>query len=117
MVPVGYLIAALSPEYRLVGLHTVFIGGFTMGLLSYALYWVINKDNVLRRRFDRAVPAGMFSGFLVISLLLRSLSEASDSARIISWGCAAIAYIMGVLLWIYLMMKALRLRKIPALPH
>ena len=53
LLPCGYAAAALSPTYRLVGLHIVFIGGFTMGPLSYALYRLMDGEEDLRRYLDR----------------------------------------------------------------
>lgn len=109
LLPCGYAAAALSPTYRLVGLHIVFIGGFTMGPLSYALLWVIDGEEDLRRYFDRGLTVGLFSGFIILSLVLRSINAATVQVRIFSWGHSTMAYILGILVWIYLVSKALRM--------
>ena len=110
LLPCGYAVAALSPAYRLVGLHIVFIGGFSMGSLSYALYRLIDGQEDLRRYIDRGLTVGLFSGFLVLALVLRSISAATVEARIFSWGFSTMAYILGILVWIYLVAKALCIR-------
>ncbi len=111
LLPAGYTVAALSPAYRLIGLHIVFIGGFTLGPLSLALSWIIEKEEVLQQRFDRFLPVGLFSGFLVLSILFRVMSEATVQARVFSWGYSTMAYILGVLVWIYLLTRALLFRR------
>gem|GEM_PF-2300391 len=102
LLPCGYAVAALSPAYRLVGLHIVFIGSFTVGSLSYALYRLIDGKEVLRRYVDRGLTVGLFSGFLALSLALRSIDAATAGARIFSWGYATMAYILGTLVELYL---------------
>ncbi len=113
LLPSGYATAALSPAYRLVGLHILFIGGFTMGSLSYALFRIIDREEGLRRYLDRGLIVGLFSGLLILSLLLRSISEATVQARVFSWGYSTMAYILGILVWTCLCTKALRIRNNP----
>ncbi len=103
LIPAGYAVAALSPAYRLTGLHIVFIGGFTMGPLSFALSRMIDGDTVLKQRFDRVLPVGMYAALLILSLILRSMSDATDCTRIFSWGYSALTYIIGIMIWIYIM--------------
>jgi hypothetical protein len=110
LLPCGYAVAALSPACRLVGLHIVFIGGFSLGSLSYALYRLIDGRDDLRGTIDRGLTVGSFSGFLVLALVLRSFSAATLEARIFSWGHSTLAYILGVLVWLYLVAKALYMR-------
>jgi hypothetical protein len=95
---------------RLVGLHIVFIGSFTMGSLSYALYRLIDGEEALRQYVGRGLTVGLFSGFLVLSLALRSIDAATTGAKIFSWGHSTMAYILGVLVWIYLVIKVLCMR-------
>lgn len=110
LLPGGYAVAAMSPAYRLVGLHIVFIGGFSMGSLSYALNRLVDGKETVRRYVDRGLTIGLFAGFLVLALVLRSISAATVDARIFSWGHSTMAYILGVLIWIYLVIKALCMR-------
>jgi hypothetical protein len=70
----------------------------------------MDGEEDLRRYLDRARTVGLFSGFLVLSLVLRSISAASIEARIFSWGHSTMAYILGILVWIYLVIKALHIR-------
>jgi hypothetical protein len=109
LLTLGYAVAALSPEYRLTGLHIVFIGGFTLGPLSFALSWIFVGNSGLQQRFDRVLPIGLFSGFLVLSLLLRSMGEGTAD-RLVSWGYSTMAYILSVVIWMYLVLKVLWLR-------
>ncbi len=107
LFPMGYAIAAI-PGARLIGLHLIFIGGFTLGPLAAALQWLLEDNEKIRRRIDRPLPIAFFAGFLMLSLLLRAINETTPEARIYSWGHSTMTYIAGVLIWMYLILAVLR---------
>lgn len=79
LIPVGYALAALFPQRARAGLHVVFIGGLTMGIIGLALVAV---DRGSRR------AVGWVATLLIAATILRGLID-MDPDRFTLWMAAS----------------------------
>jgi len=107
---IGYGLAACSPQLRLAGLHFVFIGGFSLGPLAFALQWLMAGNEKLRTQIDRPLSIALFGIPFIISMVLRCIPETSAMGKFFSWSLATAFFIFGVVVWMVLVKKTVSLK-------
>jgi hypothetical protein len=98
-VPLGLLVSALWPDYRVPALHILFIGGF--GLMAFAVATHVSLGHLGLDHLSSGRPPAVVA--LAIGLLLalaaRLAADASDSYfGHLSW--AAAAWLLGSAIWL-----------------
>ncbi len=104
-IPLGYIIPMISNSMRDVGLHIVFITGFTIGFLAMILDGILEQYSETWLYYDRPRYIGTFSAVLVLSLIFRIIAEINTDTKIQCLSISAIIFITGVLLWMYVLSR------------
>ncbi len=99
MLPLGYGLAATWPQYRIAGLHVVFIGGFALMALCVSTQVTLGHGGDMKRLAGRPWQLTLLAGLLASSLVFRVAMEI-DPARFFTWmGWAAAAFLGATLAW------------------
>lgn len=107
MLPVGYAFVAALPQYRKVGLHIVFIGGFVLLALSVSIHVIFShagRSDLLNG--DRWPLKAM--GILLLLALGARATVDFDQAHFHRWlGLAASLFLAGTVCWLVLVLPTL----------
>ncbi len=98
-IPVGYAAVAAMPQYRQVGLHVVFIGGFALSPLAVSAHVVLSHGGA-----TRAVNEASLRSRLLLLLMLGAIAWRAlvvvDPQRWVLWvGAAAACFVAALLAW------------------
>jgi uncharacterized protein involved in response to NO len=99
LVPVGLIVSALWPDYRMPALHILFIGGFSLmafGVASHVALGHLNMDQLALGRPPAVVILGVT---FMIALLARLAADASNT-YFIHLGWASAMWILGSAVWL-----------------
>jgi uncharacterized protein involved in response to NO len=95
----GFTLVALWPNYRLGGLHTVFITGFNLIVFTVATRVVLGHSGNLDRLKTRLWFFICMSAFFFFAMASRVTADLAPRARIIHLVAAAICWLAASLLW------------------
>jgi len=112
MLPLGYAFVAALPQYRKVGLHIVFIGGFALLALSVAIHVVFAHGG--RADLLAGSPGRLkaFGAFLLLALAARAAVD-FDPMNFNRWlGLAASLFLSATVSWLALVLPTI-LRSVP----
>ena len=107
MIPTGYLVVAVRPALRLLGLHLVFIGGFALMVLAVSTHVVLAHGAHVRMLHGSSRRLIGATGLWAVALVARSL-VVLDPARFTLWlTLASACFLGGAALWIALLVSKL----------
>jgi len=95
----GFIIIALWPNYRIGGLHAVFITGFNLIVFTVATRVVLGHSGNLDRLKTRLWFFIAMSTLLFLAMASRVSAELAPRARIIHLVAAAICWLAASLIW------------------
>lgn len=95
----GFTMIALWPNYRVGSLHTVFITGFNLIVLTVATRVVLGHSGNLDRLKTRLWFFIAMSALLFLAMVSRVTADLSPRARIIHLLAAAICWLAASLIW------------------
>lgn len=95
----GFLIIALWPNYRVGGLHTVFITGFNLIVFTVATRVVLGHSGNLDRLKTRLWFFIAVSALLFLAMVSRVSADLAPRVRIIHLLAAAICWLAASLIW------------------
>lgn len=102
-LPLGHALVAVLPQYRVAGLHLVFLGCF--GALVFAIgahvtYSHGNRSELLRQPWyrSRLTPAALA---LAVALVARLALDVSGTLYLVTMGIAAVAFCAAALGWLW----------------
>jgi uncharacterized protein involved in response to NO len=75
MVPLGLLSVAIWPEYRLVGLHILFIGGYSLMIFSFALIVILSHGAQAYLLNTRLVPLWIVGTAVLAAMVMRGAAD------------------------------------------
>ena len=100
LIAAGFFVIALWPNYRVGGLHIVFITGFNLIVFTVATRVVLGHAGQLARVRTRLWFFITTAGFLELAMVSRITADLAPRARIIHLLAAAICWLIGALIWI-----------------
>lgn len=100
LIAAGFFAIALWPNYRVGGLHIVFITGFNLIVFTVATRVVLGHAGQLVRVQTRLWFFIIASGLLVLAMVSRVTADLAPRARIIHLLAAAVCWLVAALIWI-----------------
>lgn len=106
MIPIGLWFAALARDYRIAGLHLVFIGGFSLLIFSFAMLVVLSHGARAHLLNTRLIPLQVVCHSVLTAAFLR-LAADIDAWRYRFWiHMASGFWVAAALVWlIYVLPK------------
>lgn len=98
-VVLGFVLETIWPLYRLGALHLVFIGGFSLIVLTVAIRVVFGhsgNEHLFRRRLPFFVVAATL---IFLAAVSRYVADLSGSARVLHLVSAAVCWLVAALIW------------------
>ena len=99
LILAGFIVIALWPNFRIAGLHIVFITGFNLIVFTVATRVVLGHSGQLDRLKGRPWFFIIMSAFLFLALISRVTADLAPAARTIHLLGAALCWLAGALLW------------------
>lgn len=107
-LPLGYGLMALFPEHALSFLHVVFITGFSL-LIFVVASRVLYGHSGQAEKFQASIwPIIILSSILPLAMLTRVTADWMPDLRFDHYAYAAIAWILGVVIWAVAMLPNVR---------
>jgi len=114
MMPLGYAVVAVLPQYRRIGLHLVFIGCYALLTLSVSVHVVLSHGGRAELLDMAPHPLRALGALLALALACRLLVDL-DPARFNLWlGLAAASFLAATLCWGWLLLRRPRPALVPA---
>ena len=109
LIPVGLIVAALWPDYRVPALHLMFIGGFGMMAFGVATHVSFSHLGMQQLSLGRPWPVIALALTFAMSLSARVVADASETYfGHLAWASAL--WLLGSALWLaYFVPRFLRL--------
>jgi uncharacterized protein involved in response to NO len=99
LMPVGLIVSATWPDYRVPALHILFIGGFSLMAFGVATHVILSHLDMEHLALGRPAPVvGLGVAFLV-ALCARLAADASET-YFVHIGWAAALWILGSAVWL-----------------
>lgn len=99
MMPVGLLVSALWPDYRVPALHILFIGGFALLAFGVGTHVALSHLNMEQLALGTPPAVIILGAAFLIALCLRLAADASDT-YFLHLGWAAAVWILGSAVWL-----------------
>lgn len=107
-VPLGQLLLALRPELRTLGLHVIYLGGFSLLSLGVAQHVLVAHSNAPERLSQWPTPTAVMALLMGVALLAR-LAMQLDPLRLKLWMTAAVvSFLAAGAAWLWAMAPFLR---------
>ena len=113
LVMAGLWLAALAPAYRVDLLHVVFMGGFTLLILAVGMRVTLSHGGHALSAERRSWPLRIGIATGLFALLARIGAAFAPESFFAHLGIAALAWIVGVLVWGGYLMRLIRSRGVP----
>lgn len=99
LMPVGLIVSALWPDYRVPALHILFIGGFSLMAFGVATHVALGHLNMAQLGLGRPPVVIILGAAFIVALLARLAADASNT-YFIHLGWAAAVWILGSAVWL-----------------
>lgn len=99
MIPLGLLLSALWPDFRVPALHVTFIGGFGLMAFGVATHVSLSHLGMERQALGRPWPVVVLAAAFALTLVTRLAADLSD-AYFEHLGWAAAFWLAGSALWL-----------------
>ncbi len=99
LMPVGLIVSALWPDYRVPALHIVFIGGFSLMAFGVATHVAVSHLNLEQLALGRP-PAVIILGAAFLIALCARLAADFSNTYFLHLGWAAAMWILGSAVWL-----------------
>lgn len=111
MLPLGYVVAAIWPQYYQAGIHIVFVGGLATLTLAVSTHVILghgDRDDLINGRPWQVGAIGM----LMAAALFSRIAMAVDLAHRNSWmATAALFFLAATAIWMVLLVPVLVQRR------
>jgi uncharacterized protein involved in response to NO len=117
MILAGLWLMAFFPGYKAAFAHVVFIGGFSLMILSFGLLVVLThmaRAAALSGPMTGLKAAG---GLVAASLLLRVAADFFPGRKMLLLGSASSCWVLAVLVWLAYVLSETAGRRAPHSPH
>jgi hypothetical protein len=98
-MPVGLVVSALWPDYRVPALHILFIGGFSLMAFGVGTHVALSHLNMEQLAFGRPPAVIILGAAFLIALCARLAADSSDT-YFLHIGWAAAVWILGSAVWL-----------------
>jgi len=99
LMPIGLIVSALWPDYRVPALHILFIGGFSLMAFGVATHVSLGHLNLGELALGRPPAVIALGAAFVLALLIRVAADASNT-YLAHLGWAAAIWIAGSGIWL-----------------
>jgi uncharacterized protein involved in response to NO len=99
LMPVGLVVSALWPDYRVPALHILFIGGFSLMAFGVGTHVALSHLNMEQLAFGRPPAVIILGAAFLIALCARLAADSSDT-YFLHIGWAAAVWILGSAVWL-----------------
>jgi uncharacterized protein involved in response to NO len=99
LMPVGLIVSALWPDYRVPALHILFIGGFSLMAFGVGTHVALGHFNMEQLALGRP-PAVIILGAAFLIALCARLAADFSNTYFLHLGWAAAAWILGSAVWL-----------------
>jgi len=99
LMPIGLIVSALWPDYRVPALHILFIGGFSLMAFGVGTHVALSHFNMEQLALGRPPAVIVLGAAILIALCARLAADYSDT-YFIHLGWAAAAWILGSAVWL-----------------
>ena len=99
LMPIGLIVSALWPDYRVPALHILFIGGFSLMAFGVATHVSLGHLNLEQLALGRPPAVIALGATFILALLIRVAADASDT-YLAHLGWAAAIWIVGSGIWL-----------------
>ena len=99
LMPVGLIVSALWPDYRVPALHILYIGGFSLMVFGVATHVALSHFNMEQLGLGRPPAVIVLGAAVLIALCARLAADYSDT-YFVHLGWAAAAWILGSAVWL-----------------
>lgn len=99
LMPVGLIVSALWPDYRVPALHILFIGGFSLMAFGVATHVALSHLNMEQLALGRPPAVIILGAAFMIALFARFAADASNT-YFLHLGWAAVVWILGSAVWL-----------------
>ena len=99
LMPVGLIVAARWPDYRVPALHILFIGGFSLMAFGVATHVALSHLNMEQLALGRP-PAVIILGAAFLIALCARLAADTSNTYFVHLGWAAAVWILGSAVWL-----------------
>lgn len=99
LMPVGLIVSAIWPDYRVPALHILFIGGFSLLVFGVATHVALGHLNLDQLALGRPPVVIILGTAFVLALLVRLAADASNT-YFLYLGWAAALWIAGSAVWL-----------------
>ncbi len=99
LMPVGLIVSALWPDYRVPALHILFIGGFSLMAFGVGTHVALSHLNMEQLALGRP-PAVIILGAAFLIALCARLAADFSNTYFIHLGWAAAVWILGSAVWL-----------------
>lgn len=108
-VPLGYLIVAGWPQWRLAWLHILFITGFSLITLTVATRVILGHSGQSDRFKARLYPVLIMTACMVFALLTRISADWLPDSQFEHYAYAALTWAVGAIVWAIAFLPGIRL--------
>jgi uncharacterized protein involved in response to NO len=116
MLPLGYLAAALWPEYRKAALHAVFIGCFALMALCVSTHVTLSHTGRGEALVRSPLPVAAFGLALCAALIFRVLLDLFPFQFRLWLGLAASCFLLSTVAWGFHLLRPARAGDSPRTP-
>ena len=99
LMPVGLVVSAICPDYRVPALHILFIGGFSLMAFGVGTHVALSHLNMEQLALGRP-PAVIILGAAFLIALCARLAADSSNTYFLHIGWAAAVWILGSAVWL-----------------
>ncbi|MHB8381409.1 MAG: NnrS family protein [Candidatus Binataceae bacterium] len=99
LMPVGLIVSAIWPDYRVPALHILFIGGFSLLVFGVATHVALGHLNMDQLALGRPPVVIILGTAFMLALLVRLAADASNT-YFLYLGWAASLWIAGSAVWL-----------------
>jgi len=100
MMPVGYVLAALAPDYARAALHVTYIGGFALLALAVGAQVTLGHSGHRDVMLGRPWQVWAIGALGLVAIVARGLMQV-DPARYFVWmGVASGAFLAATVVWL-----------------
>ncbi len=99
LMPVGLVVSAIWPDYRVPALHILFIGGFSLMAFGVGTHVALSHLNMEQLALGRP-PAVIILGAAFLIALCARLAADSSNTYFLHIGWAAAVWILGSAVWL-----------------
>jgi uncharacterized protein involved in response to NO len=99
LMPVGLLLSAVFPDYRVPALHVLFIGGFGLLAFAVATHVILGHLDLTAESLGRPAAVTALALGILVAMATRVAADVSES-YFAHLGWAAFAWIVGTAIWL-----------------